>query len=256
MQNTKLLYHGHRFPATVISAAFRRYFGFPLSLCDIEALFFKRGVIVSYETVRRWCNTFGMCFAQRVKAARRKPGTTWHHDEVFLTLSGVPHLLWRTADQHGAELDILLQTHRDNAAAKRFFKRVLAQCAEAPRKIVTYKLRSYPASKPDIPAQAHVKHVFVKASAQINNRDENSHQSTCERERSAILNARRLSYRASVRSGRSSRSSDTRYAPHSIANTQPHGIVFTEATQDQSVFRADVCPLPYYVSDNLTCQCP
>ena len=37
----------------------------------------------------------------------------------------------------------LLQKLRDKAAAKRFFKRVLASCPEVPRKIVTDQLGSY-----------------------------------------------------------------------------------------------------------------
>ena len=132
-----------------------------LSLRDIEELLFERRVIVSHETIRRWCDKFGACFAHRVKAARRKPGTTWHLDEVFVTLRGEPNLLWRAVHQHGAELNILLKKRRDNAAAKRFFKRVLASSPEAPRKIVIDQLRSYPAAKAEIPALAHVKHVFV-----------------------------------------------------------------------------------------------
>ncbi|MFL9989768.1 DDE-type integrase/transposase/recombinase, partial [Paraburkholderia sediminicola] len=82
----------------------------------------------------------------RVKAARRKPGSTWHLDEMFVTLRGEPYLLWRAVDEHGAELDILLQKRRDKAAAKRFFKRVIRSCP-TPRKIVTDQLRSYPAAK-------------------------------------------------------------------------------------------------------------
>ena len=105
----KSLYHGHRFPATVISHAVRWYFRFQLSLRDIEELLFERGVTVSYETIRRWCEKFGAGFAHRVKAARRKPGSTWHLDEMFVTLRGEPYLLWRAVDEHGAELDILLQ---------------------------------------------------------------------------------------------------------------------------------------------------
>jgi putative transposase len=52
-----------------------------------------------------------------------------------------------------------------------------------PRKIVTDQLRSYPAAKADIRELADVKHVFVKAAARLNNRAENSHQPTRERER-------------------------------------------------------------------------
>jgi putative transposase len=98
MKNAKSLYHGHRFPASVISCAVRWYFRFQLSLRDIEELLFDRGVIVSYETVRRWCDKFDACFAHRVKATRRKPGTTWHIDEVFVTLRGEPYILWRAVD--------------------------------------------------------------------------------------------------------------------------------------------------------------
>ena len=97
-------------------------------------------------------------------------------------LRGEPYLLWRAVDQHGAELDILVQKHRDKAAAKRFFKRVLATCPETPRKIVTDQLRSYPAAKAEILELANVRHVFVKACARVNNRAENSHQPTRESE--------------------------------------------------------------------------
>ncbi|QKM57519.1 hypothetical protein B7759_05838 (plasmid) [Burkholderia glumae] len=160
----------------------RWYFRFQLSLRDIEELLFERGVIVSYETIRRWCDKFGATFARQAKAARRKPGRTWHLDEMFVNQRGEPWLLWRAVDEHGAELDILLQKQRDKTAAKRFFQRVL-RSFPAPRKIVTDQLRSYLAAKAGIPELANVKHVFVKAAARVNNRAENSHQPTRERER-------------------------------------------------------------------------
>jgi putative transposase len=43
---------------------------------------------------------------------------------MFVTLRGEPYLLWRAVDEHGAELDVLVQRRRDTAAAKRFFRRV------------------------------------------------------------------------------------------------------------------------------------
>ncbi|CAB3810216.1 hypothetical protein LMG28688_07184 [Paraburkholderia caffeinitolerans] len=82
----------------------------------------------------------------------------------------------------GTELDILLQKRRDKAAAKRFFMKIL-RSYPVPRKIVTYQLRSYPAAKAEVPELTGVKHVFVKASARVNNRAENSHQPTRRRER-------------------------------------------------------------------------
>src|ERR1700710_1629156 len=76
MKKSKSLYHGHRFPAEVISCAVRWYFRFQLSLRDIEELLFERGVTVTYETIRCWCDKFGKGFARRVKARRREPGRT------------------------------------------------------------------------------------------------------------------------------------------------------------------------------------
>jgi putative transposase len=102
---------------------------------------------------------------------------------MFVTLRGESWLLWRAVDEHGIELDVLLQKRRDKTAAKRFFKWVLAGGTAVPKKIVTDQLRSYPAAKAEIPELADVKHVFVKARARVNNRVENSHQPTRERER-------------------------------------------------------------------------
>ncbi|EIM94775.1 ISRh1 transposase-like protein [Paraburkholderia hospita] len=177
MTKTKSLYHSHRFPAKVIGHAVRWYFRFQLSLRDIEELLIERGVMVSYEMIRRGCEKYGAGFAHRVKAARRKPGSTWHLDERFVTFRGESYLLRCAVDEHGVELDILLQQRRDRAAAKRFFKRMLRP-NPVPRKIVTDQLRRYPATKADIPEWVNVRHVFVKAAAR-----ENSYQPTRERER-------------------------------------------------------------------------
>lgn len=193
----KALYHGHRFPAAIISQAVRWYFRFQLSLRDIEELLFERGVIVSYETIRRWCDKFGAAFARRVKAARRKPGRTWHLDEMFVNLRGEPWLLWRAVDEPGYPAAEAARQGRSEA--------LFPACAaflSAPCNIVTDQLRSYPAAKAGIPELANVKHVFVKAAARVNNRAENSHQPTRERERRmrdfATRSALRLSSRASA----------------------------------------------------------
>jgi len=155
MKKTKSLYHGHRFPAVVISCAVRWYFRFSLSLRDVEELLLERGVVVTYETIRCWCDKFGAEFARCAKAARPRPGNIWHLDEMFVTLRGEPYLLWRAVDEHGAELDVLVQKRRDKAAAKRFFRRVL-RSNSVPRKIVTDQLRSYPAAKAEcVPELLH-----------------------------------------------------------------------------------------------------
>jgi putative transposase len=56
---------------------------------------------------------------------RSRPGDKWHLDEVFLTINGERHYLWRSVDQEGHVLAILVQRRRDKKAAKKFFRKLL-----------------------------------------------------------------------------------------------------------------------------------
>ena len=132
----------HRFPAEIISHAVWLYHVFSLSLRDVELILAERGVVVSYETVRRWCKKFGASFADRLLRRRPRPGDKWHMDEVFIRIQGVQHYLWRAVDQEGVVLDILVQPRRDANAAKRFFKRLLKGLQYVRRVLVTDKLRA------------------------------------------------------------------------------------------------------------------
>jgi putative transposase len=60
----------------------------------------QRGVLVSYEAVRRWCQKFGERFAQGLRRRRPRPADKWHLDEVFIRIQGELHYLWRAVDQH------------------------------------------------------------------------------------------------------------------------------------------------------------
>ncbi len=52
----------HRFPGEIISHAVWLYFRFPLSHRDVEELLFVRGVLVSYEAIRKWRRKFGQAY--------------------------------------------------------------------------------------------------------------------------------------------------------------------------------------------------
>lgn len=54
---------------------------------------FERGVVIGYETIRRWLDKLGTAFACRVKAARHKRGSSWHFDEMAVALRGEPNLM-------------------------------------------------------------------------------------------------------------------------------------------------------------------
>ncbi|CAL9331407.1 hypothetical protein SUDANB146_06425 [Streptomyces sp. enrichment culture] len=100
---------GDRYPVEVISHCVWLYFRFPLSFREVEELMLGRGVVVSYETVRRWCAKSGQAHANGLRRRRPRPGDKWHLDEVFVKINGERKYLWRAVDQDGTVLDILVQ---------------------------------------------------------------------------------------------------------------------------------------------------
>jgi putative transposase len=171
-------HYRHRFSAEVISHAVWLYHVFSLSLRDVELLLADRGVVVSYETVRRWCRKFGQSFANCLRRRRPRPGDKWYLDEVFIRIQGVQHYLWRAVDQDGVVLDILVQDRRDANAAKRFFRRLLAGLQYVPRVIVTDKLRIY-----GVALRRLLSCIGHRQSRYLNNLAENLHRPTRRRER-------------------------------------------------------------------------
>ncbi len=55
MKTNPTNYRGYRFPAEIISHGGWLYHRFCLSFRDVEELLAKRGIHVSYETIRQWC---------------------------------------------------------------------------------------------------------------------------------------------------------------------------------------------------------
>lgn len=173
------LFRGHRFPREIINQVVWLYFRFSVSYREVEEMIAFRGVLLTYETVREWCDKFGPYFAEELRKKKRpKLGNKWFLDEVFLKINGVQHYLWRAVDQHGAMIDILVQPKRDRFAAERFLRQLLRRTDREPRVIVTDKLRRYAAAKRKV-----LPHVTHRQSRYINNRAENSHQPTRGRER-------------------------------------------------------------------------
>src|SRR5262244_2280057 len=159
-------YKHHRFPGEILSHR------------DVEELLFVRGVIVYYEAIRKWCRKFGQAYANTLRRRRPRPGDEWHLDEVFLTINGERHYLWRAVAQDSNVLDILVQSRRNKQAAKKFFRKLLKGLTYVPRVIITDKLKSYGAAKREIlPGVEHRQHRY------LNNHAENSHQPIRQRER-------------------------------------------------------------------------
>ena len=118
-------YKNHRFPAEIISHGVWLYFRFCLSYRDVEELLFARGVMVTYEAIRKWCRKFGQEYANHLRRRRPRPGDKWHLDEVFLTINGTRHDLWGAVDQDGHVLDIPHSTGFSGGACEAFTESLL-----------------------------------------------------------------------------------------------------------------------------------
>lgn len=172
-------YKGYRTPKSIIGYAVRHYHRYKLSLRDLSEMLLERGIEVTFETIRKWCKTWGPVFAKEI---RRKKGSSfknkWHIAEVRLKIKGEIFWLWRLIDGNGEEIEILLQKRRNTKAAIRFLKRALKKLGVSPRVMITDKLRSY--------IKAHrvlLKPTEHRSHKRLNNRIENSHQPTREKER-------------------------------------------------------------------------
>ena len=105
-------YKRYRFPPDIISYAVWLYYRFNLSHRDIEDLLAERGITVSREAIRLWCNKFGAIYSRRLKRKHRGYGDTFYIDEVFAgvpdhLINGKQQYLWRAVDQESLPREAL-----------------------------------------------------------------------------------------------------------------------------------------------------
>ena len=165
----------------VIRLAVMLYVRFPLSFRQVEDFLHERGINVSYETVRYWCNRFGPLFSSKIRKRRVRQGSyslwRWHLDGVFVRINGETHYLWRAVDHEGEVLEVYVTKRRDHRAALKFLRRAMRRYGR-PIMIVTDRLRSYGAAMKDIGVEDR-----QVCGQWLNNRAENSHQPFRRRER-------------------------------------------------------------------------
>ena len=178
MSNAAVRYKNHRFPLGIIARAVWLYYRFPLRLRHVEEMLLERGVVVSYETIRRWGRKHGPDYARRIRRKQPSRNDVWHLDEVVITIAGERHWLWRAVDQDGYVLDEIVQARRNTKAAKRLLTRLLKKQGMPPKRMITDKLRSYGAARRQV--MPNVEH---RSHKRLNNRAENSHVPLRKRER-------------------------------------------------------------------------
>ena len=98
---------------------------FALSFRDVEDVLARRGVDVTYEAIRKWCQRFSPEYAGRLRRRHGRLGDTWHLDEVFVTIQGRQQYLWRAMDEAGDVIAFLVQPRWNRHDAIRFFRKLL-----------------------------------------------------------------------------------------------------------------------------------
>ncbi|KDA40866.1 IS6 family transposase, partial [Frankia sp. BMG5.23] len=134
---------GFRFPPEVIILAVRWYLRFALSYRDVEELLAERGLDVDHVTIYRGVQRFTPLLAETARACRHRPGDRGFVDETYVKVAGRWTYPYRAVDQYGQVIDVLASTRRDQAAARRFFVRALAQ-GRRPAEVTTGKTPVYP----------------------------------------------------------------------------------------------------------------
>ena len=110
-----------------------------------------RGVAVDHTTLFRWVQAYAATLEQRIRPHLRPCTGLWRVDETYIKVKGVWSYLYRAVDSLGQTIDFRLSARRDAAAAKRFFRKALAQPHTAnPRTITVDKNPAYPRAVADM----------------------------------------------------------------------------------------------------------
>ena len=138
-------FKGRHFTSEVILWALRWYLAFPVSYRDLAAMLSDRGIAVDHTTLFQWVQAYAAELEQRVRRHLRPCTGSWRVDETYIKVKGVWTYLYRAVDSLGQTIDFLLSARRDAVAAKRFFRKALAQPhTVSPRTITVDKNPAYP----------------------------------------------------------------------------------------------------------------
>ncbi len=138
-------FKGRQFTVEVILWAVRWYLMFPISYRDLALMLLERGVSVDHTTIFRWIQAYAPELEKRVRPHLRTSNGSWRVDETYVKVKGRWTYLYRAVDSRGQTIDFLLSAKRDAEAAKRFFRKALAQPHTVnPRTITVDKNAAYP----------------------------------------------------------------------------------------------------------------
>ncbi|KEO59995.1 IS6 family transposase [Thioclava indica] len=114
------------------------YVRYAVSYRDLEEIMAERGVQVDHATLNRWVVKFSPLIAAQAQRRKRPTANSWRVDETYIRVKGRWTYLYRAVDRSGQTLDFMLSERRDLAAARHFFKQVIA-ANDVPDRVVIDK---------------------------------------------------------------------------------------------------------------------
>ena len=121
------MFKGCHFPSDVILETVRYYLAYKLSYREIEEIQLERGVKVDHATINRWVIKFTPILEHTLRRKKRAVSGSWRMDETYIKVKGEWLYYYRAVDKLGDVIDYYLSHKRDEAAAKAFLNKAIAQ---------------------------------------------------------------------------------------------------------------------------------
>lgn len=156
----------------------RWYLRYALSYRDLSEMMSERGLSVVHSTIFRWVQHFAPELEKRIRPHLKQSNDSWRVDETYIKVRGQWMYLYRAVDSQGQTLDFLLNETRSKRAAKRFFRKVLAQPhVSHPRVITVDGNAAYPPAIAELKEEKLLnEQVQYRSSKYLNNRIEQDHR--------------------------------------------------------------------------------
>ena len=149
---------------------------FSLSYRDLEEISIIRGLKIDRATIARWVIRFVPLLDQEIRKRKKPTGSSWRMDETYIKIKCRWFYLYRAVDSAGQTIDFLLRKHRDNMAAKAFFRKAIRN-NNNPEKIAIDKSVSNISALNDINADLPQKEqIKIRQTKYLNNIVEQDHR--------------------------------------------------------------------------------
>ena len=185
------MFKGCHFPSDVILETVRYYLAYKLSYREIEEIQRERGVNIDHATINRWVIKFAPVLEHKARLKKKRVSDSWRMDETYVKVKGEWLYYYRAVDKFGDVIDYYLSPNRDEAAAKAFLNKAIAQHG-LPEKVVIDGSKSNYAALDAMNVQLWLTGIFMLSLIEIvdikylNNIVEQSHRWVKQKTRQAL----------------------------------------------------------------------